>query len=96
VREHTLLQVEQYRIRWEEERDQYTRSRYSILTAQQWEEVREHTLLQVEQYRIRREEQRGQYTVRKMDLILRSIQRRPQIQFSVARKFTLQHHADMT
>jgi hypothetical protein len=61
VREHTLLQVEQYRIRREEERDQYTRSRYSILTAQQWEEVREHSLLQIEQYRIRRE-QRGQYT----------------------------------
>jgi hypothetical protein len=35
-------------------------------------------------------------TVRKMDLILRSIQRRPQMQFSMARKFTLQDYADMT
>ncbi len=49
VREHTLLQVEQYRIKREEERDQYTRRRYSILTAQQMLEVREHTLLKVEQ-----------------------------------------------
>jgi hypothetical protein len=36
------------------------------------------------------------HTVRKMDLILRSIQRRPQMQFSMARKFTLQDYADMT
>jgi len=33
VREHTLLQVEQYRIKREEEREQYTRSRYSTLSA---------------------------------------------------------------
>jgi hypothetical protein len=31
----------------------------------------------------------AKYTVRKMDLILRSIQRRPQMQFSMARKFPL-------
>jgi hypothetical protein len=30
------------------------------------------------------------YTVRKMDLILRSIQRRPQMQFSMAHRFKLQ------
>ena len=30
------------------------------------------------------------HTVRKMDLILRSIQRRPQMQFSMARRFKLQ------
>ncbi len=36
------------------------------------------------------------YTVLKMDLILRSIQRRPQIQFSMGRKFTLWRYADMT
>jgi hypothetical protein len=29
------------------------------------------------------------YTVSKMDLILRSIQRRPQMQFSIGRRFTL-------
>ncbi len=38
----------------------------------------------------------SRYTVRKMDLILRSIQWRPQMQFSMARKFTLQDYADMT
>jgi hypothetical protein len=30
------------------------------------------------------------YTVRKMDLILRPIERRPQMQFSMARRFKLQ------
>jgi hypothetical protein len=30
------------------------------------------------------------YTVRKMDLILRPIERRPQMQFSIARRFKLQ------
>jgi hypothetical protein len=30
------------------------------------------------------------YTVRKMDLILRSIERRPQMQLSMARRFKLQ------
>jgi hypothetical protein len=33
---------------------------------------------------------RKQYTVRKTDLILRSIERRPQMQFSMARRFMLQ------
>ena len=36
------------------------------------------------------------YSVWKIDLILRSIQRRPQMQFSIERKFTLKHYADMT
>ncbi len=36
------------------------------------------------------------YTVLKMDLILCSIQRRPQMQFSMGRKFTLWRYADMT
>ncbi len=38
----------------------------------------------------------GMHTVWKMDLILRSIQRRPQMQFSIGRKFTLWHYADKT
>jgi hypothetical protein len=33
---------------------------------------------------------RSEYTVRKMDLLLRCIQRRLQMQLSMARKFTLQ------
>jgi hypothetical protein len=36
------------------------------------------------------------HTVLKMGLILRSIQRRPQMQFSMGHKFTLWRHADMT
>jgi hypothetical protein len=35
------------------------------------------------------------YTVRKKDLILRSIERRPQMQFSMVRKFPLGGYADI-
>ncbi len=70
-----------------------------VLTNDVQPSQQEQKTIMIESYfvkKIFKDSKNKQYTVWKMDLILRSMQRGPQMQFSMGRKFTLWRYSDMT